>query len=369
MIRERHAGKNQAGSPPLIGAVLIVTGFVYLLGTPLGVVLLLGLRLRQGERLDAAFLAMLLLILAVGVTLAALSIAVAALLRRPGTPSIGGPPNSGEGPVLDYYTDGLTARTARSPHGTPETSLATAIQARLLARVTEIRDIIVLGPNTSKESRERLNSNLQRIAAREIIDAINARRLGKARELLKDAEAVYGKTATLQRLHVKIDEAAKRNEPLDYAFTRRVVEEAIAAGLWDQAEQSAQALSLDHPDSVRGRRLWDDTRRARLHAHIQARARDHQWAEALAATEEFLERFPGSIEADSLRGQIATLRTNAEILRRKQYEAKFQTLIAGGHYAEALRIAQYITKQYPDSPQALALRDRIPLLEKRIAGR
>ena len=128
-----------------------------------------------------------------------------------------------------------------------------------------------------------------------------------------------------------------------------------------------QALFFDHPNSARCRRLWDDTRRARLHAHIQARVLDRHWAEALAATEEFLERFSGSLEADALKEQVETLRTNAEIMRRKQYEAKFKELITTHNYREALRIAKHVVDQYPESPQASALRDQIPLLEIRVA--
>ena len=124
----------------------------------------------------------------------------------------------------------------------------------------------------------------------------------------------------------------------------------------------------DHPESTRCRQLWDDTRRAHLYAHIQKCAEQHHWTEALAAAEEFLGRFPESREAQALRRQMDTLRTNAEILQRRQYEKRFKDFIGAEHYAEALQIARHVVEQFPNSPQAQALRDQIPLLERRVAG-
>lgn len=352
---------------PLVVTFVRLLGFLYLLGALAGAILFFVAGIQQPGGIDSTDLLALGGILFMGITFGVLLIALGALLRNTHLLALSHrSPDAVEHSVY-YYTDGETASGVQPPVEQRGEAFGAGTVKRLLARITEVRDLMVVGPHASRETRGRLHANLQRIAAQEIIDAINGRRLGKARILLQDAEAAYGNTATLERIHNKIDEAAKRNEPLDYGFTRRVVEEAINAGRWDLAEQCAQAMSFDHPGSARGRRLWDDTRRARLHAHIQARARDHHWAEALAAAEEFLERFPGSFEAGSLREQLGTLRTNAEILQRKHYETKFQSLIAGHHYREALRIARHVVRQYPDSPQAHALRDQIPLLEKRVA--
>jgi hypothetical protein len=268
---------------------------------------------------------------------------------------------------ISYYTGGWDTPGSGASDGAYGDGSAQDTFNLALDRLTEIRDVLQAGLEANPQSRERLRAHLQRSAAEEIISAINSRRLGQARELLRDAEAAYGKTSTIENLHAKIEAATNRNEPLDYGFTRRVVEDAISEGRWDLAERCVQALFFDHPGSARCRRLWDDTRRARLYAHIQARAADHHWAEALAAAEEFLERFPGSSEAEALKGRIDTLRSNAEIMRRKQYEEKFKELIASHNYREALRIARHVVEQYPESPQAGALRDQIPLLQKRVA--
>jgi len=331
--------------------------------------LLVAQRIGRPDPLDARFVVVIAGLAIAGVAVGGVLIGLAAMVRVGRFRST--QPLSRAGEYRTYYTDGGGHSSVdgvqewSSPGGT---GISREYATQVLAMLAEMRDLMRPAPGERDEALDRTRANLQRIVAQEIIGAINARRLGKARELHRNAEAAYGKTATLERLAGKISEATIRNEPLDYAFTRRVVEESIAEGRWDTAEQSVQALFYDHPTSARCRRLWDETRRARLYRHIQARTVDHRWAEAVAAAEEFLERFPNTLEAETLRAQMATLRANAEILKRKQYESKFKEFVSTHHYPEALRIAKHVVSQFPDSPQAHALRDQIPLLEKRIAG-
>ena len=238
----------------------------------------------------------------------------------------------------------------------------------LLALLREIRDLIVLEPEESEGTRKRIRANLQRQSAEEVVDAINLRMLAKARTLLRDAQARFGSTLTLERLDERIEAAAVQREPLDYARTKRFVEEAIASGRWSLAERHVHALYRNHPQSARCRRLWDDTRRARLHARVQNCATEHHWDEALAGAKEFLERFPGSVEADALHAKLETLEANAEIQQRRQYETRFKELIRTHRYTEALRLARRVIGQFPKSPQAAALRPQISMLEKRASG-
>jgi hypothetical protein len=101
---------------------------------------------------------------------------------------------------------------------------------------------------------------------------------------------------------------------------------------------------------------------------VQSCVTGHHWDEALAGAREFLERFPSSVEAEALRAQIDTLKTNAEIQQRKQYETRFKELVHTHRYTEALRLARHVVGQFPDSPQAGALRAQIPALEKRVSS-
>ena len=258
---------------------------------------------------------------------------------------------------------GVVLASRRSPRGA---RLDGAHEKSMLALLREIRDLTVLSPSEREETGRRIAATQQRFAAETIIDAINLRQIARAKSLLAEASAAYGSTATFDKLADKIDQAAMRNEPLDYTRTRRLVEEAIAEGDFSLAEQYAHAAHRDHGDSQRCRTLWDSARRARLHAHVQESADHHHWSEAVAAAEEFLERFPDGPEAEGLRGQIETLRRNAEIAERKRYENRFKELISLRNYGEALRIARLVVERFPGSPQALALRDQVPVLEQKM---
>ncbi|MCH8149477.1 MAG: hypothetical protein IH987_16090, partial [Planctomycetes bacterium] len=297
-----------------------------------------------------------------GLTMGALLMGLAAVVKY--SHAVNRSADESDGPT-PYYSD-----AAEAEGGGAESSLGLSRgdSRQLVTTITDLRDVQLLPKEAREENVARLRIQAQRRATEEIIDAINRRELGRARILLRDVEAVYGSTQTLERLGGKIEEASTRHESLDFARSKRVVEAAIREGEWGQAESYAHTLYTDHPDSARSKQLWEDTRRARLNAHIQESVQHHHWAEALAATEEFLERFPVGREAEALRSQKATLATNAEIVQRKQYEEKFKELIGGHHFADALRIARHVIEHFPRSPQAQALREQIPILEQRVAG-
>ena len=89
-----------------------------------------------------------------------------------------------------------------------------------------------------------------------------------------------------------------------------------------------------------------------------------QWSQALAAANQLLESYPESSEAQTLRPQLNTLSTNAEIEQRRELEEHYKELCNTHRYVEALGLARNIMRQYPDSPQAKALRAHLPSLEK-----
>ncbi|MBU0716700.1 MAG: hypothetical protein KJ749_00490 [Planctomycetes bacterium] len=352
-------------SPPFLAAFVQALGLVDLIVTPVGLLTVLALRLRGDQALDGAFVALLFGGLVAGITLGGGLIGLAGLLRYEHTLARGG--LQGNSPTNAPTGVSETTEAFLLAEDEP-VSAAGGDLAAIGSLLADLRDLHMLAPEDREKGAERVRNRALRHGAGNVIDAINARQLGKARILLRDAEAAFGVTPTLERLQSKIDEAGTRNEALDFARTRRRVGEAVNANRWAMAERLAHDLQVDHPDSPRVRQLWEDTRRARLYAHIQKCAEQHQWSEALAAAEEFLGRFPDNREAEALRRQLDTLRTNAEIVQRKQYEQRFKEFVAGEHYADALRIARHVIEQYPESPQAQALRLQMPALEKRVAG-
>ncbi len=351
---------------PFTATLVQALGIVVLAATPIGVLTVLAMRLDGEESLSGFFVAVLVAGFVAGATVGGLLLGLALLIRYASALT------STTIPVHRHRSDvehaGPMAESIAQVEADQAGTTHLADTEQMLTLLQEIRDLLLLEPEERDQTRERTQTNQLRHAAEELVDVINLRQLGKARAMLCDAEARFGSAAMLERLAQKIEHASAQHESLDYAHTRRLVEDAVRIGRWALAETYLRALHLNHPHSARCRRLWDDTRRARLHAHLLQCVKEHHWEEALAATEEFLERFPGSPEAEGLRGQVDTLKANAEIQTRKTYETKFKELIHAQRYGEALRLARHVIGQYPSSPQAAALRTQIPAIEKRIPG-
>lgn len=372
MARRRRDGVGRRfGGVPFIAEFLRVLGYVDLALAPVGVLVVLAVRVRLERPIDAVFVIMLVGGFVVGVTLGGLLLGLGTAVRYADVVAEARRAREEDGPDMDRAVPAWPGEGASAAHpggGARHDGLGQVSAGRILAVLEEIRDLALTAPEGRDPARARMRANNQRRAAEAIVDAVNARRLGEARALLTDAEARFGGTSTLERLRDRIEQDASRNEPFDYARTKRLVEQAAAEGRWGRGERWVRRLCYDHPDSARCRQLWDDTRRAGLHAHVQQCVRRRHWAEALTGAEEFLGRFPDSPEAKDLRAQIDTLRANADISARKQYETKFKALIGVEKYAEAHRLARYVIERFPESPQAGALRAQLPAIERRVTA-
>jgi hypothetical protein len=371
--RRRNRIDRPLSGPTLVTELCSVLGIALLLMAPTSVVVLLALRIGEERPITAEFAGLSAAVLLIGVASGGLLLALAAGLRYvrglAREAALRGVARAEVDQPITYVsqTPGVLD-SGLGAAGSSDAGSAPPHEPEVLSLLREVRDLVVQDPSERPVVAERVRGNRQRLAARAVIDAINRRRLARARELLQDAEALLGTNPTFERLSHKLAEADARNEPLDYARTKRLVEEAIREGNTALAEEFAHALCADHPESPRCRRVWEDARRARLHAHVQQSADHHHWTEALAAAEEFLVRFPDTPEAESLRGQIATLRANAEIVQRRQYEERFKEHLRGRQFDEALRIARLVVEQFPSSPQAEALRPQVAALEQRLSA-
>lgn len=367
MTNDVHNGANDDSRFSLSVFLLNLLAIVTLLATVAGAIAIFNNQISHKAPMDVGFTTKLLGATLGGVGLAGLLMAMAAMVRNFENIAhsvLAANPHSADDPLVQNRMHGENGRVLASTNG----SSATSDLGHMHDLLREIRDLSVVSPTERDSSLERIRTNYQKHAAEEIIEAVNRRQLGDARIMLRDAEATYGSTSTFERLSVKIEEAEARTEPLDFARTKRMVEEAIAGKRWAEAEQFVEDLSHNHPASVRCRQLWEDTRRARLLAHVQRCSSQHHWAEAKAAANEFLERFPDGVEAKALRLQLATLEDNAEIVQRRHIESRITELLASQHFDEALRLAKHVVENFPDSPQAEALREQLPRLEKRVTA-
>jgi len=367
---------NQTEQPNLSQPRYLTALFLQSLGVlnivfaPLGILLGLAMKAGRGEPIDAMWLTLMLAILMAGLTLGGLLLAAASLLRNCSSLAAVLAPDGPPPDPLDLasnYREGADGGVANRLVGAT-IDWAAGPATHWASCAAHGFDVESLPESEQPAARERIRTHRQRVAGEAIVDAINARRLGEARSMLEDARALFGALPTWDRLEERIDAASARNEPLDHAASRRLIRQAVERGRWAFAENCAHRLCRVHPQSSRCRKLWEDIRRTRLHAHIQQACTQHRWAEALAAAGEFFERFPESFEAQQLHSQMETLRHNAEVQTRREYEMRFQELLEGRYYAEALSVARTVIDQYPESLQAVELRRHLPLLQRYVSG-
>jgi hypothetical protein len=153
------------------------------------------------------------------------------------------------------------------------------------------------------------------------------------------------------------------------------VEKLVAGGELSAARSAAEELAARHPQFTEAARLLERVREEerrrrladadRLAEEAEQAARSERWRDAFRLAEDLIARFPDTPPADFARAGLETLRRNAEIEHRRQLEEQFKELMAAKRYPEALVVAETVCSTYPDSPQALALRDSIEKLRRK----
>ena len=353
------------GAPLLRGG-----GAVLLVATPLAALWFLYAESQTEAGIGADFVLRLIVVSFACALAGGLLLAVASLLEQVRSlrravermGEAGGDDQDGCGPDDDRaWSDLLDLPQESDDDGSTDRALRD-IQAAL----QELRDLTLLPEERRLEVRRRLVSVQGDRLGQSVTQAIEEGRFRAAREQLADAVARFGPSRALDELRDRIDAGAKAAEPLAYARAVRQIEEALARQDWDRGEQVARMLVAQH-GSPRCRRVLDDTRRSRLYALIQAHTTRRHWDEAVAAAEQFLDTYPNCPESETLLEEIATLRDNAEIQRRKRLELQFRDLTSQCRLAEALRLARHVIDTYPGSPQATALHAQVPDLERQLA--
>ncbi|MCH7704010.1 MAG: hypothetical protein IIB61_02770, partial [Planctomycetes bacterium] len=251
ITRRRRRNRHDRGFP---GAVFVaeflrVLGVVDLILTPVGCLAILYVRTDAGGAVDALFISLLLGELIAGATLGGLLLGLAALLRYAHVLVRGASATDADTAEVDrpvtYAVEPespVDDGAARSDEEAA-TGLSHEAATKILAVLNEIRDLALTPPDEREPALQRIRTSQQQRAAAAIVDAINMRQLARARTLLAEARAVHCDATTFERLAEKIDQAARRNEPLDYARNKRLVEQSIAEGRWAVAERYVRDLA------------------------------------------------------------------------------------------------------------------------------
>ncbi len=244
----------------------------------------------------------------------------------------------------------------------------------ILGLLEDIRDNALLSEAQRNEKRRRLADDELQNAAQRIQRLTSEGNFGQTREIGEVMMRRYPDDERAQEMMKEVEEARERHEAEDVAACTSQVKDLISISSWKRARDLAHQLQQRHPDSAEARRLlvhiedefraFEEEQKRRMAAEVQRFVSRRRWDEALVAARTFIERFPGCEESEAFRMQIPTLEGNAEIEVRQQLEQRIKDLAKHGHYIEAAELARSMIEQYPDSPQAEALRSHLERLEQ-----
>ena len=281
--------------------------------------------------------------------------------------------SSGGAYDADSPSHGVSA-TAHDPKADEDAAEMNGSMQAMIRLLEDIRDNSLLSEEQRREKRRRV-ADEEIEDAQTLIRSLSAERdFVQARKMADKTQRKYPSDGRVDALVVQVEEARERWEAGDVSEAIRQVDDLISVSAWPRARELAQQLQARYPDSAEARQLllrierdhkaFQEEQCRRMRAEIQRLVSRRRWEEALVAARTFIERFPGSEEAQAMRLELPTLKTNAEIDIRQKLEAEIMDLVKHGRYIEATELATKVIEQYPGSPQAEALRTRLGRLRE-----
>lgn len=247
-------------------------------------------------------------------------------------------------------------------------------QDAVLELLRDIRDNSLLSVEERRDKQVRIADEDFHDASAQIRPLIERGEFAKARQVTEAILRKYPNDDRTAELTEQVELARGQQESNDVVACQKQVNDLISISAWGRARDLAQQLQRRHPDSVEARqlllrlerqhRVFDVEQRRRMNAEVQRLVTRRRWDEALAAARTFIERFPGCEESEAVRMQLPTLEANAEIEERQRLEARIMEYVRHGRYIEAVSLARQVIEQFPDSPQAGALRAQLERLEE-----
>jgi len=244
----------------------------------------------------------------------------------------------------------------------------------VVALLEDIRDNSLLSDQQREEKRLHVAEEEIHNATLKVRDLTAHGEYAQARQLVAAIVRRFPNEPGARELSEQVEDARERHESEDVRSCTQQVNDLITISAWDRAQELADQLRQRHPDSVearqlllrigRERRLFEEEQRRRMNAEVQRFVTRRRWEEALAAARTFIERFPDCEESAALRMELPTLEANTEIEVRQYLEAKIMDCARHGRYIEAVDLARKVIADYPESPQAEALRNQLDRLEE-----
>jgi outer membrane protein assembly factor BamD (BamD/ComL family) len=285
--------------------------------------------------------------------------------------------------IIYSYTIAINARLAERrqqereappPHAAePAATLGGSREMVQLLR--EIEENTLLADTDKARKRARVAEVRRQQLQTEIRQLIEATKWPEARARIEDFRTEYPDSDEVPTLRKRLEAAIKENQGLDIQTTSEQIRSYMSLGLWEKARQAARQLGEKYPTHAEAQKMDNVVRleeevskkedRLRLYREIEHLVARKHYRDAKRTAQTLLERYAESAEAASLRGQMDELVRNADIEARREMESQITEFIKQERHREAYEAARMLVAQYPDSPQAAALKPQLEALKER----
>lgn len=247
-----------------------------------------------------------------------------------------------------------------------------ATEDRIVAMLDEIRGLALM---SDEQRRLYLQQHLEGQKRKEL-EAVSVRmregEWGLADQALTALEVQFPGDPDLKQARSELTRQRDAAEPDAFRETEQRVQDLIAVTSWKQAMETAVQFVANFPTSMPGRQLLTRVRHEydlhrdvafqQMYEQVQSHVDRHEWRDAMEEAQKLLDSFPTHSRSNRIRQQLQIIRENAEIEQRQEHEQRIQQLVRGRRFAEAVQVAEQVLRDYPNSPQALAVDQMLPRL-------
>jgi len=249
---------------------------------------------------------------------------------------------------------------------------------QVMALLQEIRELSLLSDSQRQERLADAQQHREKFLATEAQRLLELKEWTAAQNALSSLEREYPKSPNLEKMKSRLKTGRQEAQTGAIAQLRERVEDLMAVWAWDQAYAETARFVENFPDHAEGRDLlrrvmserdsYVESTANRLYEEIKTDIDRRMWRRAMGSAVKLLECAPGHKRSVAIRGQLKTIRENAEIEERQEQERRIQELIRGKQFFEAIDLAEDLLQRFPGSPQAETLKNLLPKMRELAMG-
>ena len=263
----------------------------------------------------------------------------------------------------------------KSEGGPSASAIGGASHEEVVSLLSEIMENTLLDDAEKATKRQLAKKHRQQAMRREVEAFIKAGKYRDARERLEEFRLRYPDNEAAQQMEAQLSEALRQHEHSEISNVTEQVQRYMGLGLWERAIELAKGLAEQFPENPDAARLPETVQieqaasrrqeQQRLFREVEHLVARKHWRQALRAADTLVQNHPDSPEAGSLRTQMDDLRRNAAIEERKEWETRIAEHVQTGRHREAYALAVELMEKYPDSPQAQDIRHNLDQMKAR----